>query len=177
MWTCPNCSEEIEDEFDVCWNCQTERGGAPKAEAGASTPADATRPSPAVHRAGRALVEQLEKRYRDAYRVGRATIFFAGVSKLLGFAFAGLSIVFAATGYEQSGALAVAGGGFGVFTGVLLYVGGVLMAAQGQLLLTSVDGVINTSPFLSNTERAEIMRVSLDEVGDPEDREPTAAVQ
>ena len=27
MWKCPKCSEEIEDTFDSCWNCQTERPG------------------------------------------------------------------------------------------------------------------------------------------------------
>ena len=25
MWNCPKCNEEVEDQFDVCWNCQTER--------------------------------------------------------------------------------------------------------------------------------------------------------
>lgn len=24
-WTCPNCSEPIEAQFDVCWKCGTER--------------------------------------------------------------------------------------------------------------------------------------------------------
>jgi len=27
MWTCPKCSEEIDDEFDVCWNCGTDTEG------------------------------------------------------------------------------------------------------------------------------------------------------
>ena len=24
-WTCPNCGESIDAEFDLCWNCQSER--------------------------------------------------------------------------------------------------------------------------------------------------------
>jgi hypothetical protein len=24
-WKCPKCGEEVEDQFDVCWNCGTER--------------------------------------------------------------------------------------------------------------------------------------------------------
>jgi hypothetical protein len=24
-WTCPNCGEQIEGQFDQCWNCNTER--------------------------------------------------------------------------------------------------------------------------------------------------------
>ncbi len=27
MWKCGNCGEEIEDSFDVCWNCGTTRDG------------------------------------------------------------------------------------------------------------------------------------------------------
>ena len=28
MWTCPDCGESIENEFDACWNCGAERDGA-----------------------------------------------------------------------------------------------------------------------------------------------------
>ncbi len=24
-WTCPKCGETVEADFDLCWNCQTER--------------------------------------------------------------------------------------------------------------------------------------------------------
>jgi hypothetical protein len=27
MWTCPKCRERVEDGFDVCWNCGTNREG------------------------------------------------------------------------------------------------------------------------------------------------------
>lgn len=27
MWACTNCGEQIEDQFDVCWNCGVERKG------------------------------------------------------------------------------------------------------------------------------------------------------
>jgi hypothetical protein len=29
VWTCPNCTEEVEDHFEVCWNCETSRKGMP----------------------------------------------------------------------------------------------------------------------------------------------------
>ena len=29
MWQCQNCTEMIEDDFTVCWNCQVEKGYAP----------------------------------------------------------------------------------------------------------------------------------------------------
>lgn len=27
MWSCANCGEQVDDNFEACWNCQTERGG------------------------------------------------------------------------------------------------------------------------------------------------------
>ena len=29
MWTCPRCGELIEEQFDLCWNCESPRGQAP----------------------------------------------------------------------------------------------------------------------------------------------------
>jgi hypothetical protein len=29
MWRCPSCAEEVEDGFDVCWNCGTSNDGTP----------------------------------------------------------------------------------------------------------------------------------------------------
>ena len=26
-WICPHCQEEIESQFDICWNCETDRPG------------------------------------------------------------------------------------------------------------------------------------------------------
>ncbi len=28
MWKCPACGEDVEDDFNVCWNCQRGRNGA-----------------------------------------------------------------------------------------------------------------------------------------------------
>lgn len=32
MWNCSKCAENIEDAFDVCWNCGTSRDGSPDAD-------------------------------------------------------------------------------------------------------------------------------------------------
>ena len=29
MWICPECHEEVQDDFEVCWNCQNEKDGMP----------------------------------------------------------------------------------------------------------------------------------------------------
>lgn len=162
MWKCGNCGEDVEDDFEVCWNCQTERGAASPTEgtsAISATPVKAARP---VRRPA-ALGEQLGKRYRDAYRVARVTVFFGDVAKGLAFVFGSISLVFAFAVSGRSTPLALVAGLFGAFAGLLLYVAGVLVAVLGQLLLTCIDQVINTSPFLTDSERAAIMRVAVEE--------------
>lgn len=32
-WKCPKCGEEVEEQFDECWNCGAERPGTDAAEA------------------------------------------------------------------------------------------------------------------------------------------------
>lgn len=27
FWACPNCNEQVEEQFEVCWNCQHNREG------------------------------------------------------------------------------------------------------------------------------------------------------
>jgi hypothetical protein len=27
VWHCPNCNEQVEEHFEVCWNCQHDRSG------------------------------------------------------------------------------------------------------------------------------------------------------
>jgi len=39
MWKCLKCSEDIDDELEVCWNCQANRRGV--VESGASGPPEA----------------------------------------------------------------------------------------------------------------------------------------
>lgn len=55
MWRCQNCTERIEDDFAVCWNCQVEKGYSPsentptsQVEAGNSS-ASAIKPKPDEH--------------------------------------------------------------------------------------------------------------------------------
>lgn len=51
----------------------------------------------------------------------------------------------------------VIGAVFGALTTGLLFLLGVLISAQGQLLKAQADGAVHTSPFLTNEERATAM--------------------
>ncbi|MEK6408096.1 MAG: hypothetical protein AABN34_14140 [Acidobacteriota bacterium] len=47
--------------------------------------------------------------------------------------------------------------GLAAFAGILLFVLGTLIAAQGQILKATLDAAVNSSPFLTDQDRAEIM--------------------
>ena len=51
----------------------------------------------------------------------------------------------------------IIGAVFGVTVGGLFFLLGVLISAQGQLLLAHADSAVHTSPFLNNEERAAAM--------------------
>lgn len=54
-------------------------------------------------------------------------------------------------------ALLVIGLLFAAFVGVLFYLFGVMVSAQGQIPKASLDGAVNSSRFLTNEHRAKIM--------------------
>jgi hypothetical protein len=104
----------------------------------------------------------LTRRYRDAYLVGRTTVGFGTFIKVIG-VLSGAIIVFLSfvtltKSREQAMfSLGVVGIVFGCFVGILLYIFGVLVSAQGQVLKATLDGAVNSSPFLNNDDKAEIM--------------------
>ena len=34
MWRCSNCGEEVGNDFEICWNCETEKGDSIAIEEG-----------------------------------------------------------------------------------------------------------------------------------------------
>jgi hypothetical protein len=52
MWKCKTCGERLEDEFEVCWNCQTERGQQPGKPSSASPTAYSPKAENAVESDG-----------------------------------------------------------------------------------------------------------------------------
>jgi hypothetical protein len=97
----------------------------------------------------------LMKRYRDAYLVARATATIGRVIKGIGILVGvlGLAVVLQSrsTGAGLVTLLVPA------FVGALPYCVGVLVAAQGQILLATLDTAVNSSPFLTNEDKAKAM--------------------
>lgn len=111
----------------------------------------------------------LKRRYGDAYRVAKATVNFGNGIKIAGIVLAALILLGTLMGtliaVSQSdsmigGALLIPGILLAGFVGLLFYLLGVLVAAQGQTLLASLDSAVNSSPFLTNDQKAEIMSLT-----------------
>lgn len=120
------------------------------------------------------------KRYRDLYRAARLLISIGSTVKVVGIILAILiflfwligGIVFASVemrgvplsqrGQPDPESFLVFGGLVvgaisGAFVGGLIFLLGILISAQGQLLLTQADAAVHTSPFLREEEKAKAM--------------------
>lgn len=98
-------------------------------------------------------------RYRDTYRVGAALVGLGNAIKVVGAILAGIIFL-----VSLSSAKDLLGGGavvLGIFiaaiVGILFWICGVIVAAQGQILLATVDTAVASSHFLTDTERAQAM--------------------
>lgn len=107
-------------------------------------------------------------RYRDGYRAARTTVLLGTSVKvagaLLGLAVAlALSVLGSSSGEGSTVGLEGVGLGtfFGVSTFAVFFVLGVLVSSLGQLRKAALDSAVNSSPFLTNEERAEVMSLGL----------------
>lgn len=94
-------------------------------------------------------------RYRDAYRVGAALVGVGNAIKVVGAILAGIIIVGSLS--EANGPFAAAGVFLGAAVGLLFWVCGVMVAAQGQILQATLDNAVASSHFLTDPERADAM--------------------
>ncbi|MCU1264920.1 MAG: hypothetical protein JWM21_1238 [Acidobacteria bacterium] len=111
-------------------------------------------------------ISALMKRYKDAYIVATITNGFGGIIKGIGaviggvLLLVGLLIVGNGRPGDATFAMGVVIVAAGVVSGVWFYIAGVLVSAQAQILKASIDGAVNSSPFLTNEHRATIMSLS-----------------
>jgi hypothetical protein len=115
------------------------------------TPAAPSDPQPAAPVSVASSSNLVVNRYLDSYRVAKVLNGLGYTIKIIAMLAGGLV---ALIGYGTFGA-------FGVVAGLLLgaigFVLGILVSAIGQLVKATLDGAVNTSPFLDNNERARIM--------------------
>ena len=102
----------------------------------------------------------VERRYFDAYLSARVIDGFGQTAKGLAIAFGVVGLLASLILGSQGGfgvPLGVITAGVAVAVGLILYVLGTLISAQGQLLKATLDTAVNSSPLLSDAARGRIM--------------------
>ena len=107
------------------------------------------------------------RRYEDLYRAANVMTGLGNTVKVVGIVLASVILFFwfivaIAMASSWLGAIAfflslVIGVAFGALVGGLFFLLGVLISAQGQLLMSHADSAVHTSPFLSYQQRATAM--------------------
>lgn len=102
--------------------------------------------------------EAVRMRYRDAYVVANTIGGVGGTIKIAGVLAASVAVFAAFYAAKTVGtAPALAFSFLGVLAGAVIYVFGVLVAAQGQIQQAMLDVAVNGSPFLSVDEKASLV--------------------
>jgi hypothetical protein len=105
-------------------------------------------------------------RYSDAYLVGRAINGFGDAIKVVGIVVAVLLALPGVLFAVQAHAGVLAAFAIVIYAGCVAlssYLFGTLVAAQGQILKAALDIAVNSSPFLSNAQRAVAMSLQADD--------------
>ena len=158
MWKCKKCKEECEDNYDSCWSCGTGRDGSTLVEASEpdsiSPETSPTTPSARQSKGGRRSVAS---RYTDAYLIARATTAFGATVKFIAIAIGiGIALLALLEG-SQSVQIGICGVVLGIIVAIPIYILGILVTAQGQILKATLDTAVNSSPLLTKDEMREIM--------------------
>ncbi|HEU4883046.1 MAG TPA: hypothetical protein VFT45_12390 [Longimicrobium sp.] len=178
MWTCSTCGEVHEAPFSSCWKCDgSPAEGAASAAKGSASAAQGTvsaaqgtatvrvtpsQPTVSVANFGPAS----KRRYAEAYTSARTFSLIGKVVKVIGLLMfmLGVAALMSSGGsrneYGGGGDPAAAMmAGLTAILGGVVFMMGLFMAAQAQLQMSSLDTAVNTSPFLTDIQRAETLRL------------------
>jgi len=106
------------------------------------------------------ISKRASSRYADAYNVAQTVDDIGSIIKVIGVILGVITIVggfIIAT--HQEGSLPLTFGGLllGIVVGVPIFVLGVLVSAQAQILKATLDTAVHSSPFLTKEKMAEII--------------------
>jgi hypothetical protein len=111
--------------------------------------------------------EAVLRRYRDAYRVANTIVAIGTTIKVVGavvaaavFLFTGSTVLSLLRSNYGLVIVGLVGAIPAAIIWLLFWLFGVLASAQGQVLLASLDGAVNTSPFLTDDQRADAMSIA-----------------
>ena len=151
---CNECGADVSADDKVCPKCGNDVSDiddSHEAEATVGTGVDGQRGQPSY-------ANPVLNRYRDLYRIAGVLVGVGSTVKFIGI-IVGSLITFCGLIFAGSAGIA------GLFVGALLggvyggiiFLLGLLISAQGQMLLVQADSAVHTSPFMSNDEKAKVM--------------------
>ncbi len=168
MWNCQKCREECEDTFDSCWNCGTGRDGSLPTEAfTAQEQADSTAVLPDSYSPARSEGQakrgnrSIVSRYTDAYLTARTITAVGTTVKFIAFIISGCIVLMGFVAGSQSAQFILGGIILGAIIGIPIYVLGILVSAQGQILKATLDTAVNSSALLTKDEMRKMMSLDL----------------
>jgi hypothetical protein len=161
---CKKCGTEGYLFDGMCTSCATIFGRRVQTP---SYRTDAGQPHGVASATASSRADATMRRYQDAYRVAGTIVAVGRIIKGIGLALATvILLVFVSIGGglpSQGGATSLlplwAGVVVAGMTGLFFWLLGVLVSSQGQVILASLDGAVNSSPFLSDDQRADAMSI------------------
>lgn len=159
MWECKKCRAECKAEANVCWSCGAKRNVSQSVDVVLGE--DELNIKGTTGNAIRRIKRSPLSRYQDAYLSARGMTAFGSTVKMFAMVVLALMILVGFVVASQSGgaffmaftSFAAAGIGFSI----CLYILGILISAQGQILKATLDTAVNSSPFLTKDEMKEVM--------------------
>ena len=152
-WQC-SCGYAAGDYDVVCAKCGSAKPRMVAAEVSATAVTTETTDVSSGSKIG--------TRYKDAYQVASALVAIGATLKGVGIIGAIIVILIAVTASQSVASAGVALLGGVIFGGIwfgLFFVLGILVSAQGQILKATLDSAVNTSPFLTNDEKAKVIDI------------------
>ncbi len=171
---CQSCGSNTPDSGKFCQRC-----GASMDDLSAfSTVAVNTMPPPVIQsqintsddtaqsvrkEADQARSKVVMGRYKDAYFVSRSIVGIGTLVKVIG-VIVGivLFVIQSATASYlfRSDAAIVMSFTTSFIAGLVIYIVGVIVSAQGQMLKASLDSAVHSSPFLDDDQRVRVMSIT-----------------
>ncbi len=168
MWKCKRCSEQLENEFDKCWNCGCLRDGSHPSDSNDGiddfSPEQVLPNGELLSRRVAArdtatsrsdVAQALTRRYKDAYFSARWLIRIGSLIK-----WGALLIVVIGVAISQAfggETLFVPAIALSIAVAIPTFILGILISGQGQTHLATLDTAVNTSRHLSKDEVVAIL--------------------
>jgi hypothetical protein len=159
MWKCTKCGEWVEDLYDACWKCSTPDDGASPRKPESVTPAVPNPHSTNSSTAASAIIQRYSHAYLTARTITNIGVLIKRTACFIGITIMLISISYLTQSHSSNAIEALIGLVVAFVTATPIYILGILVAAQGEILKATLDTAVTTSPFINKEEMAKVMSI------------------